>query len=411
MRIWFLISWLLQLSFCIAQNKIAIVTTKKNQTAYYDLKGTITYIENTDPVFNESICKFNDGFARLRRTNKFYFIDEFGKPIFTTVFEKAEDFEEGLAEVKNDGKWGFINKKGEIVIKPQFYETHPFSFGLSQVAFGPKEKHGYIDSTGNFIIKPQFDNASAFVNDKAWVLQNGKWGLINKDGKFVINPTYKEIKNIFELYNAWAPEYSYNYITGLIQKSKYKKSNLVWASLDGKWGLINKEGKNLINHQFVEVKNSSEGFTWVKEHEFWGLMDSLGNYLIKPNERNPLIYASNVSFKVFSEVHNGLIRYQTKDMYGYQDTKLNIVIPAKFDKATDFKNGLATVNQDGYWGVIDTTGKFIIPINYKEIILSDSELFPAKDDNGDWGYLNLKNEWVVKPQFKNVTSFAITNYK
>jgi hypothetical protein len=186
---------------------------------------------------------------------------------------------------------------------------------------------------------------------------------------------------------------------------------LVWASLDGKWGLINKEGKNLINHQFVEVKNSSEGFTWVKEHEFWGLMDSLGNYLIKPNERNPLIYASNVSFKVFSEVHNGLIRYQTKDMYGYQDTKLNIVIPAKFDKATDFKNGLATVNQDGYWGVIDTTGKFIIPINYKEIILSDSELFPAKDDNGDWGYLNLKNEWVVKPQFKNVTSFAITNYK
>jgi hypothetical protein len=411
MRIVFLIIWLFQITFCFAQNKIAIVKTQKNQTGYCDLQGKITYIERTDSLYNESICKFHNGFARLRHLNKFYFIDEYGKHIFSTEFDKAEDFEEGLAEVRINNKWGFINRQGEIIIKPQFYETHPFSDGLSQVALGPKEKHGFIDSTGNFIIKPQFDNASAFVYDKAWVLQNGKWGLINREGNFIINPTYKEVKNIFEQYNVYTSNYSYDLITGIINKSKYKTNNLVWVLLNGKWGLINKEGKTLIAHQFLDVKNISEGYTWVKEHEYWGLIDSLGNYIIKPDERVPLIYGTNVSFKNFSELHYGLIRYQTKEMYGYQNTNLTVAIPAKYDKATDFKNGLATVNQDGYWGVIDTKGNLVIPINYKEIILNESGLFPVKDDNGNWGYLNLKNEWVIKPQFKTASAFTTTNYK
>lgn len=411
MKFLFLISFVFQLSFCVSQNRIAIVTTKSNQTTYYDLSGKITYIENADPLVNEAICKFNNGFCRIRRSGKFYFSDEFGKPIFNTAFDKAEDFKENFAEVKINGKWGFINKKGELIIKPQFYETHPFSNGLSQVAFGPNAKHGYIDTAGNFIIKPQYDNASAFADNKAWVLLDGKWGLINQNNEFVISPVYKEVKNIFERYNQWTPEYTYNLITGIIDKPIYKNNHLVWVLLNEKWGLVNKNGKTLIPHIFSEVKDLSEGFTWVKKDGIWGLIDTIGNYLIKPDERNPLIYASNVTFKSFSEFNQGLIRYQTRDLYGYLNTQLKVVIPATYNKAGDFKNGLTCVKQDDYWGVIDTNGKFIVPINYKEIIISDNDLFLAKDDHGDWGYLNLKNEWVVKPQFKNATPYAITNYK
>ncbi len=390
-----------------AQNYVAIVTLKNNATAYIDLKGSTTYSESIDPAVHEAICKFHNGFARTRRTNKFYFIDEFGKPIFPTAFEKAEDFKEGFAEVKLNGKWGFINQRGEIVIKLQFYEVHSFSSGLSQVAFGPKEKHGYIDSTGNFIIKPQFDNSSSFVNDRAWVSLNGKWGIINKAGEFVLKPTYKDVKNVYEHYNQFSSDYPYNYINSVINKEMYRDNKFTWTSLNEKWGLVNKDGKVLIEHQYNDVKDVSEGFTWVKQGEFWGLIDSTGNYMIKPDERNNLIYGSNPSIKSFCEFHNGLIRYQSKNMYGYMDTHLNIIIPAKFDKATDFKNGVACVNQDGYFGLIDLSGKFIIPINYKDIIISDNGIFPAKDDNGNWGYLNLKNEWIIKPQFKKATPFQL----
>ena len=411
MRLILLLLFLLQISFCFSQNEVAIVTTKNNQTAYYHLEKGITYIESKDPNYTEAICKFKNGFARMRRTTKFYYIDEYGKPIFSTVFDKAEDFNEGFAEIKLNGKWGFINKKGIITIEPQFYETHPFSNGLSQIAYSITGKHGYIDTTGNIIIKPQFDDATAFINDRAWVLMGGKWGLINKEGKYILNPTYKEVKYVFKIYNQWGPEFYYRYVTKLINNSLYTNDNLRWVLLDGKWGLINKDGKTLIPCVFSEVKDISESYTWVKQKEYWGLVDSLGNYLIEPNERNPLIYASNATFKLFSEFHDGLMKYQSKGMIGYLDTHLKVVIPAKYDKASDFKNGLACVYQDGYCGIIDLKGNIIIPINYKEIIICDNDLFPAKDDNGIWGYLNLKNEWVIKPQFKNVTPFVVANYK
>ena len=147
MRFFCFIVVFFQIVFCFSQNRIALVTTKEDRVAYCNIQGKITYIESVDPDNHEAICKFNDGFARSRRGSQFYFIDEFGKPLFPVAYEKADDFEEGFAEVKLNGKWGFINTKGEIVIKPQFYETHPFSGGLSRVANGPREKHGYIDTT------------------------------------------------------------------------------------------------------------------------------------------------------------------------------------------------------------------------------------------------------------------------
>lgn len=394
---------------CFSQNKVALVTAKNGETAYFNLQKGITYIEKKpDPAPVETICKFNNGFARARRLNLFYFIDETGKPIIDMAFEKAEDFHENFAQVKVGDKWGFLNRKAELAIKPQFYEAGPFSSGLSEITMSPKGKHGFIDTLGNVVIEPQFDNAMPFIGDRAWVSVNAKWGLIDKQGKFIVAPTYRVIKDFFDPFNFWVPEY--DYVTGTINQQKQNTTDLTWIKSDGKWGLVNKSGKTLTPIVYSDIKDVQEGYTWVKKDALWGLMDSTGNYLIKPDERNPLIYGINATFKIFSEFHNGLLRYQSRNLYGYLDKQLKVAIPAKYDKVSDFKNGLACVYQDGYCGLIDTQGKTVIPINYKEIIISDDGLFPVKDDNGDWGYLNLKNEWVVKPQFKNASPFVTTLY-
>ena len=333
-----------------AQKKVALVKTINNQSAYYELEEKkITYFESSEAIINEHICPYKDGMARIRRNSKFYFINNFGKPVFESEYEKAEDFNEELAEVKIDDKWGFINKKGELVIKPQFYETKIFSCGLASVAMSPRGKHGYIDKTGKFVIEPQFDLATTFNDNQAWVYLNGKWGLINKTGNYLIQPKY------------------------------------------------------------LEFKASNEGFTWVKKDGLWGMIDSLDNYIIQPNERNALIYCKNASFKLFNEFHDGLIIFQSKKMFGYMDKKLKVKIKADYDKAFDFSNGLALVVIEKDWGIIDSTGKIIIPLLYKELKLSNNQIFPAKNQEGLWGYLNIKNEWIIAPQFKNAYLFEETN--
>jgi len=76
---------------------------------------------------------------------------------------------------------------------------------------------------------------------------------------------------------------------------------------------------------------------------------------------NLLIYAS-----VYGQE---LIKFQENGKYGFRDENGNIIIPAKYDNADDFYDGLAKVgsrSSDKY-GIIDKTGKEITPLKYDVI--------------------------------------------
>jgi hypothetical protein len=49
-------------------------------------------------------------------------------------------------------------------------------------------RFGYIDKNGKFVINPQFDRAGDFENELAPVWVAGRQGYIDKSGKFVWNP-------------------------------------------------------------------------------------------------------------------------------------------------------------------------------------------------------------------------------
>lgn len=82
---------------------------------------------------------------------------------------------------------------------------------------------------------------------------------------------------------------------------------------------------------------------------------------------------ANISFdpNYLRSESEGLIAYcvpdaaSKKTKWGFRDAKGNIVIPAKYDMARDFKNGLAAVATgvvyDAKWGFIDKQGNMVIP--------------------------------------------------
>ena len=121
------------------------------------------------------------------------------------------------------GKWGYINRNGVFVIKPQFDMAFPFnegfalvskegvdyalnksgrllfegragffSEGLAAVRKGSyrEGKWGFIDKSGKYVIEPIFEDARKFSEGMAAIKLNGKWGFIKKDGAVAINPAY-----------------------------------------------------------------------------------------------------------------------------------------------------------------------------------------------------------------------------
>jgi hypothetical protein len=131
--------------------------------------------------------------------------------------------------------------------------------------------------------------------------------------------------------------------------------------------------------------------------------------------------------------------------YGYKDTKGNIVIQPKYDKAEAFSNGLAAVNigakynedgeaiKEGKWGYIDSNGKevvapkydlvesfdrygFAVVINsyedttlhlkYGVIDQTGKEVVPLKYNYiDDWGIVQMQTPQGVKKGYLDPTSY------
>jgi len=80
----------------------------------------------------------------------------------------------------------------EMIIPAAFEEADPFSEELA--AMRVKDKWGYIDKDGKFIIEPQFSFALRFMEGKALVRKGESLHYINKDGEKVSDPPYSPVK-------------------------------------------------------------------------------------------------------------------------------------------------------------------------------------------------------------------------
>jgi len=141
-------------------------------------------------------------------------------------FEKAEPFHHGLAAVRVDALWGYIDPDATMVIEPRF-EAPPAPFrdgnfaGLSgldrsgRVVFNQRlqgseglfpcneggiqawdGRWGFRDSdTGKLVIDGRFGQVRPFWGEYAAAMQwdkdvGGRWGLIDRSGAWVLEPTY-----------------------------------------------------------------------------------------------------------------------------------------------------------------------------------------------------------------------------
>jgi hypothetical protein len=97
---------------------------------------------------------------RIRRGEKWGFMDRQGKIMIQPRFDGVHDFFRGLAGVLIGEKWGFANEKGEVVIPPRYDFIGDFLEGLAPTRIG--RKWGFIDTKGRMVVEPRFQGAGEF---------------------------------------------------------------------------------------------------------------------------------------------------------------------------------------------------------------------------------------------------------
>lgn len=270
-----------------------------------------------------------------------------------------------LIPYRKGEKWGYCNRDKKIVIPCKYDETAPFENGLAQVCLN--NKWGLIDKTGKEIVVPTYKNIYKFQKNGLAVVMNDdyKQGIIDKTGKEIVPCKYPEI---------------YSFDSGIA------------AFLDPSvnlYGYMDETGKVVIKPTFKSVYSIfPKGIGCVKKDEKYIFIDKQGNQLFN----QAFDYAS-----YFGE--EGLAPVKMGKKYGFIDMNGKLVIPYQYDEVLSFEYGLCSVQKGEKWYIIDKTGKEIFSAKCGFLTILTKNLFSVSitDTEGiiRYGVINKQNKEVL----------------
>lgn len=363
--------------------------------------------EEITPFIYEEAAPFSNGLACVYLDEKYGYIDKNGETALPFVYDYAAPFSEGLAYFVTGETYGFMDKNGETMFTLNCDSVSSFREGLAY--FSIDGKYGYIDQTGVTVIQPVYDDADYFYSGRARVRVGGFFGVIDTQGWEVLPAVYDSISFEEDYILAQADGGYYCYATDgdggvtllLNEEYIYKEWRMDEGDLfhfrrDGKAGLASSDGTILIQPMFdylEPVADRELAIAQLRDDEgyCYGLVDFQGSIVVPFGEYDDYYYYS------YGQVESGLlpvVKKQGEDgtnKAGYLDlADMTLRIPAVYDSAGSFYGGLAPVSRDGLYGLIDTDGNLVYPIEYKRALVVNEEgtVFLLREgETGNTGYL------------------------
>lgn len=334
---------------------VATVNGKRDwYYGYLDLSGKIAI-----PLQFNKVNDFASGAAAVQLVDgKYYIINKRGERIQERGFDRAGKFFDGMCEVCDKASTGgyhcsWVDSTGKLIL-PLEYLGGTYSEGLvatAKVGGTGVAEYGFLDKKGKVVIPFQFRQAgsTSFKNGLARVQRNGKTGLIDKTGKFVVEPKYGTLNSVGEgLFAIGFGNFSdfkfYDFDYNLVIPGPFdgvdpfEGGYAVVSDENYKSGLINKKGEYIFPIEYDGVYNDviDRGLIVIQKDDNWQYLGPDGG----EHPMKGLTWAGN-------EHEGELIPYRTEstgDKMGYMTKEGEMVIEPMFCKAGGFsKGGLALV--------------------------------------------------------------------
>jgi hypothetical protein len=82
------------------------------------------------------------------------------------------------------------------------------------------------------------------------------------------------------------------------------------------------------------------------------------------------------------------------------------LMPGQFDGVGESAEGLLVVRQNGRWGYINHKAEFVIKPQFRRAESFSEGLAAVMNDQKKWGFINRSGEYVVAPQYDYTTEFS-----
>ncbi len=187
-------------------------------------------------------------------------------------------------------------------------------------------------------------------------------------------------------------------------ETSHQYDKLSPVSSNGRYGFIDEKGTLAISLQFDDAGPFVNGRATVKLGKKWSCIDSGGNSMDTPLgwpgkewPRPPFEAGKLMTVR----------QYLTDDgQYGFAcRTSEKLVIPAEYNDAHEFSEGLAAVKPGHLWGFVDEVGSMRITPSFADVGDFHDGLVAVSDKTGRWGYINQTGTLVVDYQFEVALDF------
>lgn len=317
------------------------------KTEYGELER-ITQIPNEKEYY---FVAFKNGQAGLLKNNKVILNYEYED----IQYYSAND----IFIVQRNGKQGAMNKEGKVIL-PVEYNSILFG-GIYLNATKDKEKM-IFDQEGNkietqLVSKVRTENPNYFIA----VDKNDIYTVIDEQGNTILDEDYSYIE--------------------------YLPGGFFIVARDGKNGIINSKGEFVVELKYTSIFRFNDTNVLQAEMQEESTIDlynmqmqeiaSMKDATIKQitNETNAqksyILLASQTEASYYDEngkaleakeifPNNILYAKKTEGKWGFVDKSGNFVVQAQYDMVTEFNtNGFAGIKKDGKWGVINQSGTIL----------------------------------------------------
>lgn len=384
----------------------------------------------------------------VKKNHKYGLVHRSGKNLLLKEFDIIRDskYMHGRYEFLKDGLWGFVDHSFTTYLKPfspspnlflrdgyfQFRDESEMwniidssgllmlrsSMEMYQVisrdrflVFRYLRDVGYerfmVDSKGTILSKEVYYDIwrvnpetfiagyDAKIHDDSNLKKSSKWVLLDQNGQLKTETVFKSIQLIdTDFLGAWSMnsklrviDQNGNDVLGYEIEGVYKYSEHLYnIKVKSKHQFLDLHDPRYISKKYDQLLCVKENRIGVQSEGFWGFIDA-GNY----REILPPIADQLICFE------NGIGCYKKDNKWCIIDSLGRKITNDLFTNVQLLENGFIRVEINKKYGVINRTGKYVVPLSYDEmkfVIQHEGKSFIGVRKNDKYGIINLRNEIV-----------------
>ena len=462
----------------INKNYETIVYNDKKEQLYsqYEQVQPFIFSEITNELpFEKSILKTKQG-------DKYGIIDFSGKEIVEPIYESIESlpYKEGMLLIKQNGKYGLMNMKGTIIVPTEYdlieadgyYNASSKNEKEGYIVANKTEqgyRYGYINSQGKKMLEVEYNEIErinsiledkeiyviAMKNGKIGVYQNqtlliphdyekliynkvnnlftvnrnGKQGVIDLQGKIILNTEYDDIQFSGKIikatkdgntvfYNDKGEEQEKSDFVDIIYTTN--ENYFITINQEGKYGVIDKQKQTIIQNTFEYIEYAFKNYFICTQNGKLGVvnaeqkyeLDFIYNVIQRVQDKNILqtINTENNTMEIYNQDMQKVYSMQNATMY-IEDNYIKLV--SDVDRQYFDNNGniisnqtifpekqLLAVKQGEKWGFVNQVGEMKVEPKYDMVTEFNQYGYAGIKQDGKWGVINQEGNIIVEPIYE-----------